>query len=261
MADWEREQKKAGNVKNGEVRGRPDFLPPPTEVPLRHCKHNEEGSIIGEVDCLIDLLAGQPKGNEMVKNKQHFVLATADVDERERRKRDWVDVREAARNIPGVPIVYVKRSVMVLEELSRASERARGGEERGKLKGGILGVGDAGGRKRKRGDETGPAEEGGEDEDDGAAETQRRVVRRPKGPNPLSVRKKKAEPQKRQGQNGEDAGDHSTSNKAQQAIDEIDGMPKAKRKRKHRGKKDEVGEIGTVAGDTTISSILQDVAA
>ena len=83
MAGWEREQTKAG-VKE-PAKGRPEFLPPPTEVPLRYCKHNDEETAISEVDCLIDLVAGQPKGNEQPKNKRHFVLATADPTEAERR--------------------------------------------------------------------------------------------------------------------------------------------------------------------------------
>src|SRR4051794_31810437 len=126
MEDWEREVKKSGKASSGggsarSAGTRPEFLPPPTEVPLRYCKHNDEETPLPEVDCLIDLLAGQPRGNEHLKNKQHFVLATAEPTDEEKRKmgRSFVDVREAARNVPGVPIVYVKRSVMVLEELSQ----------------------------------------------------------------------------------------------------------------------------------------------
>ena len=193
-----RSKRDEGGEGNGQRRGgrdgpRPDFLPPPTEVPLRHCRHkNDEGEdlgIVSEARCLLDLLAGQPHGNEHAKNKQHYILATADADEREQRSKGFIDVRERARMIPGVPIVYVKRSVMILEEMSGVSERAIRKVEREKFGEGLLGLAD---RKRKRG-----ADEDGEDgEDDLYASEQlsgpkARGMSRAKGPNPLSVKKKK----------------------------------------------------------------------
>jgi U3 small nucleolar RNA-associated protein 23 len=264
MGNWEREQKKAGNVgKGGEVKGRPEFLPPPTEVPLRYCKHNDEETAVEEVDCLIDLLAGQPKGNEQVKNKQHFVLATAEPTDAEKRKagRGFVDVREAARNVPGVPIVYVKRSVMVLEELSRASLRVKGEVERERLKEGLVG---GAGRKRKREDEEDGKEEGkkeGKEGGEGGAVSKGRVVKKVKGPNPLSVKKKKPKPQRPKEDDAEDSRrDQAKPNKPQDGDD----VPKAKRRRKHKSKKgDEPGdsEVGTVNSVAAASLALQEVVA
>ena len=254
MGDWEREQKKAGNVgKGGEVKGRPEFLPPPTEVPLRYCKHNDEETAVEEVDCLIDLLAGQPKGNEQVKNKHHFVLATAEPTDAEKRKagRVFVDVREAARNVPGVPIVYVKRSVMVLEELSRVSLRMKGEVERERLREGLVG---GAGRKRKRGDE----EEEGKEEGEGDAASKGRVVK-VKGPNPLSVKKKKPKPQRPKEDDTEDPRhDRAKPNEPQDGDD----VPKAKRRRKHKSKKGDEprdSEVGTVNSVAAASLALQEV--
>ena len=259
MGEWEREQRKAG-VK-GEVRGRPEFLPPPTEVPLRYCKHNDEETAVNEADCLIDLLAGQPRGNEQPKNKQHFVLATADPTDAERRKmgRSFVDVREAARNVPGVPIVYVKRSVMVLEELSKASLRVKGGSEREKLKEGLIG---GAGRKRKRGDPDGEAEEEGSNVFEGgdSAGVKRRVVKKAKGPNPLSVKKKKPKPQPQPQQQHQEVDDAGGGHEISNELPERAEMPKAKRRRKHRSKKgDEHGgaEVGTADGVAVASQALQ----
>ena len=197
MGDFEKEkqrgEKKGGAGADGKGvprrgPGRPEFLPPPTEVPLRHCKHKndagEEVGVVSEARCLLDLLAGQPHGNELAKNKQHYILATADVDERERRTKGFLDVRERARMVPGVPIVYVKRSVMILEEFSGTSEGVRRREEKEKFSEGLVGA-----RKRKRGD--GDAES----DDDSTVEENRgpriRGLKRAKGPNPLSVMKKK----------------------------------------------------------------------
>ncbi|RMD40585.1 hypothetical protein DV735_g4537, partial [Chaetothyriales sp. CBS 134920] len=181
-------------------RRRPEFLPPPTEVPLRYCKHrNDEGEELGVLEehhCLLDLVAGQPKGNEVPKNKQHYILATADAaddDQKEgqqrRRGKPHIDVRQQARLIPGVPIVYVKRSVMILEELSGASERLRRDAEKEKFREGLVND-----RKRKRAD----GEEAGEEDEmlkelmqDEPAVAPKRGIKKAKGPNPLSVRKKK----------------------------------------------------------------------
>ena len=266
--DWEREQRKAGKLgRGGEVKGRPEFLPPPTEVPLRYCKHNDEETALSEVDCLIDLLAGQPRGNELPKNKQHFVLATAEVGDVEKRGagRRGVDVREAARNVPGVPIVYVKRSVMVLEELSQASLRVKRQGEREKLREGLVGGGvGPGSRKRKRGDEEGEVEEAGGNAlgGDSVAGVKRRGVKKTKGPNPLSVKKKKPKPQTRAQNGAGDAGggDHTELTEVQEGAD----MPKARRRRKHKSKTgDEHGgsEVGTVDAEAAAASIaLQRVA-
>ena len=204
---------------NGKGRGRPEFLPPPTELPLRYCKHkNDEGEDLGVVEewrCLLDLLAGQPKGNELAKNKQHYILATADAPEQEQRRKGYIDVKERARTIPGVPIVYVKRSVMILEELSAASESVRRGAEKEKFREGLIGD-----RKRKRGEE--------EDEllkdlmTDEQHDTPRRREHKAKGPNPMSVRKKKVKLPNE---------DHDKSRRA-----EDDTKPKSLRRGK-RGKK------------------------
>jgi len=123
----------------------------------------------------------------------------------------------------------------------------RGGEERDKLKQGLLGVG---GRKRKR-----DGEDVEDDEDDeGQAVHQRRAMMRAKGPNPLSVkRKKKPVKSEHQKEGVKDAGSdgHATANGTQESAD---GMPKAKRRKRRGGKKAE--DISRV---TTASATLQDV--
>lgn len=206
-AYWEKQKEKNGDKRKG---GRPEWCPPPTEMPLRYCKHRDAEGVergpLAEGECLVDLLSGQAKGNEVVRNKQHYVLGTAEqgVGEAEAKGsgrgtgkgRGELELRERARAIPGVPIVYVKRSVMVLEELSGASEAVRRGDEKQKFK---EGLGLANVRKRKRGQE--------DDDDNGDMEVEDEVLRellkeedvqrptargfgRAKGPNPLSVKKK-----------------------------------------------------------------------
>ncbi|KAL2369453.1 hypothetical protein BDBG_04522 [Blastomyces gilchristii SLH14081] len=170
---------------------RPPQLPPPTILPLRYCSHNEDSKPIDEVDCLLSLLSPNA---ELKKNKEHYILATADPEPTNSHTQKWKSIaatapepptnylRKGARQIPGVPIIYVKRSVMVLEPLSNSSEGVREGVERGKLKTGITKVMPG---KRKRADS-----EEGEDEDRSVA-TKEKKQKRVKGPNPLSVKKPK----------------------------------------------------------------------
>ena len=74
--------------------GRPAYLPPPLDVPLRFCKQKDgvcqERGAIPEAECLIDLISGQAKGNEQKKNKNHYIIAAADWDEGIKDQREWL---------------------------------------------------------------------------------------------------------------------------------------------------------------------------
>lgn len=216
--------------------GRPDFLPPPTEVPLRYCKHKDENGqpreVLPEAECLLDLISGHAKGNEQRKNKNHYILAVADWAEgvkdeeekkemhKQRKKRQEagesnVDIRQHARTIPGVPIIYVKKSIMELEQLGPASERAVKGIEKDKYKDGIGGA--TRGTKRSREDES--------DEEKAAREV-KRPVKKVKGANPLATKKK--QPKQRQENDS--------------SLPDTDSVNKQKRKRGRRGKSSKTNE-------------------
>ncbi|OAX79402.1 hypothetical protein ACJ72_06279 [Emergomyces africanus] len=176
---------------------RPPQLPPPTVLPLRYCSHNEDSKAIDEVDCLLSLLSPNP---ELKKNKEHYILATADPEPTNTHTQKWKSIaatvpepptnflRKGARQIPGVPIIYVKRSVMILEPLSNSSEGVREGVERGKLKTGVTRI-VAGKRKREDGEDG----EDGEGQDKSVFPKEKRP-KKVKGPNPLSVKKPKNKP-------------------------------------------------------------------
>ncbi len=199
--------------------------------------------MLPESDCLLDLLNGGVTGNQQPKNKQHYVLATADPllernhasgppgkARRTMSASAGQDIRAYAREIPGVPIIYVKRSVMILEELSAASLGVRRREEKDKFREGIIGPGS---RKRKRDDEDGKSNEG---EDKGEADvaepTKKKKVKKVRGPNPLSVLKKKS---KAKTQNPRPRTEMSvpTSLPEEHVSTAPDQQPKAKRRRKH----------------------------
>lgn len=230
---------------------RPDFLPPPTEVPLRHCSHAElegkEEEVLPEDECLLDLLSGGVTGNQQPKNKEHFVLATADpLPVKETKKGQFGKTRHIAypptgdgirahtREIPGVPIIYVKRSVMILEELSGASLGVRRREEKDKFKDGLIGTES---RKRKRDEEE--DERHNDDKKDGeeadAAAPKKKKTKKVRGPNPLSVLKKKTKPKIQPLQKSHAASARAPLSEVNGASKE-EGQPKAKRKRKHSKK-------------------------
>ena len=234
---------------------RPAHLPPPTELPLRHCSHNEDSSPIDEISCLLSLFSPS-QNQDSKKNKEHYILATADppapekttalpASDAKKRKRDVGGeadeglkrakaLRFGARSIPGVPVVYVKRSVMVLEPMSTQSQDVRESFEKGKLRAGIEGNSSLG--KRKRGADDGKNRKAG--------------VKKAKGPNPLSVKKPKnranesaASGESKQVKRGD--ADETKGSAVEITESQKEGeatAPKSKRKRRHHksAKQDDV---------------------
>ena len=102
------------------------------------------------------------------ENKFRYVVATQDPD-----------LRKHLRMVPGVPLIYMKRSVMVMEPMSSSSAQYASDFENQKLKA-MLNDSEAG--KVHKNEESNDA---------------RPLKKRkgPKEPNPLSVKKKKSEPE------------------------------------------------------------------
>ena len=130
------------------------------------------------MECLESVV--DPKGSGT--NRHRYVVASQDAE-----------VRAKMRSIAGVPLIYISRSVMILEPMAAATKDVKAKEERGKVRAGLKG-GRASGEnsvKRKR-----------EEDDDGAgrsavdekqAPPKKRKAKGPKEPNPLSVKKAKKE--------------------------------------------------------------------
>ena len=173
-------------------------------------------------ECLISVV--DPKGTK--HNKHRYVVASNDLE-----------VRKSLRKVLGVPLVYVSRSVMIMEPMAEATGEAREKEEKSKFRDGIKGrVSGSVGMKRKRGDEADEAEQGKKDAEGGesaeaAPVKKKKVYGLPKGPNPLSVKKKKAEGKKSEEEKKERAPREGEAEEGQ----------KKKRRRKHKG--------ATAAGD------------
>ncbi len=158
----------------------------------RRCNHHTLDEPLTALECLSSVV--DPKGSKT--NKHRYVVASQDRD-----------VRSAMRQIPGVPLVYINRSVMIMEPMAGATEDLREKEERGKFRMGLKARGRSGSTlKRKREDDSGdesneetqqqqpsvgetPAPNGA-----GGLDLTKKMGKRtrgPKEPNPLSVRKSK----------------------------------------------------------------------
>lgn len=127
----------------------------------RKCNHREA---IAPADCIQSIV------DINGENRHRYVVATQDLD-----------LRRKLRQVPGVPLVYMNRSVMVMEPLSDASTKFSEEWENKKLTGGLNDL--------KAGK---IVEKNEEDGGDGAPAKKKRKGP-PKGPNPLSVKKKKKE--------------------------------------------------------------------
>jgi U3 small nucleolar RNA-associated protein 23 len=148
----------------------------------RRCNHHTLEEPLSTLECLKSVV--DPKDSST--NKNRYVIASQDQK-----------VRSAMRKITGVPLIYVNRSVMIMEPMATQTEEFREAEEMGKVRAGLKGRRGAAPEqvlKRKRDDED--DDEEGEAKDDAPAQDtdaapKKRVKKGPKGPNPLSVKKSK----------------------------------------------------------------------
>ncbi|KXH63234.1 hypothetical protein CNYM01_05685 [Colletotrichum nymphaeae SA-01] len=198
----------------------------------RRCGHLPEDypEPLSTMECMKAVV--DPKSN--LVNKHRYCVASQSGD-----------VRRMLREIPGVPQIYIKRSVMILEPMATESVAIRTKEEKSKFRDGLVRPE----RKRKR-------EEDEEEDDDesgkegkaggagGAAQEQKKKDKKRgrKGPNPLAVKKAK------KATSGGDAA-HKEAKEARAAADGGEGEEEgpAKKKRRRRNK-------GQAAGDAADSS-------
>ena len=216
-------------------------------IERRRCNHHVLDEPLSTLECFKSVI--DPKNSHT--NKNRYVVASQDED-----------VRRYCRGIKGVPLVFVKRSVMVMEPMAAGSFNAREGVEREKFRSGLKPRGTRliGKRKRDGGDGGQIAGEGQDPQIITEGDEQarkRRKVRGPKGPNPLSVKKpKKPMVSDQRGgvrSEGESAGASDVGKTRAKikvfAMNAHDGLldeaqdHEAKRKRKRRHKSKELGGL------------------
>ncbi|EMG48871.1 UTP23 rRNA-processing protein UTP23 [Candida maltosa Xu316] len=128
----------------------------------RKCNHREP---IDPSDCILSIV--DIKG----ENKHRYVVATQDLN-----------LRKKLRKVPGVPLIYMNRSVMVMEPISDASRLYNEKVEKLKLTAGLNDTG------------AGVVKNNEEESKEGEGEPVKKKRKGPKEPNPLSVKKKKNTP-------------------------------------------------------------------
>lgn len=126
----------------------------------RRCNHREA---IPPKECVESIV------NINNENKHRYIVASQNYE-----------LRKALRYVPGVPLIFMNRSVMVMEPLSDASARYSETFERRKLTQGL---------NDKKAGKLVPAKEPAAE----SSEPPRKKAKGPKGPNPLSIKKKSKE--------------------------------------------------------------------
>ncbi|KAK5990577.1 rRNA-processing protein utp23 [Cladobotryum mycophilum] len=150
------------------------------EFERRRCGHHpdEYPEPLETIECIKSIVDPKSTG----QNKNRYVVASQSLD-----------VRRMLRGIKGVPLIYIKRSVMILEPMADESAEVRQREERDKFRAELKK--NYGKRKREQKDE---GEEGGEvekkqtgSEESSAAAKKPKKPKGAKGVNPLSAMKRK----------------------------------------------------------------------
>lgn len=149
------ERRRCGHVQR-EKPAENDAAPAETEAaesaaPAQR-KSTENPTPLSAFECLSDVVGPT--------NKHRYCVAT-----------QKPKLRQKFRQIPGVPLIYLNRSVIIMEPMSKATQTMRSDIEQSKL---VRGLNDA----HTDEPETGP-----------------RKPKKVKGPNPLSVKKRQREPE------------------------------------------------------------------
>lgn len=136
------------------------------------------------------------------ENKHRYVVAC-----------DNERLRYSLRKIPGVPLVYMNRAVMVMESLSKASAKISEVKEQGKLTGGL---------NNAKGGATGAEGEKNKEE-----EVKPKKRKGPSEPNPLSMKKKKVDQTPKTGE-GQEEGEKKKARKRKHKKASIDNTEEEK---------------------------------
>ncbi|KAJ4288084.1 hypothetical protein N0V90_012101 [Kalmusia sp. IMI 367209] len=207
----------------------------------RRCNHHELENPLSDKDCLSAVV--DPK--DTLTNKHRYVVASQDPE-----------LRAKFRNVAGVPLIYISKSVMIMEPMASATEDQRDREERNKFRAGLKGqrnLDQTPTQKRKRDDEEGADGDDIEGSSMGDSRPQKKKKKRkgPKEPNPLSMKKAKKAQEVPEGSVTKPRSSDSKPSRpvAADATDDTvpdgEGSGHRKRKRKHKPK----GEDSTVDGE------------
>lgn len=190
----------------------------------RRCSHHTLDRPLSTLECLSSVV--DPKGSST--NKHHYVVASQDED-----------VRRYCRSIKGVPLVYVKRSVMVMEPMTQSSLVVREGIEKEKFRSGIKGTVSGLGKRKREAEENSFGQVKRLPNTEGLTAIQpeqplkKMKVKGTKGPNPLSVKKSKKPKELKAQKRRDELSQASERNRDSQGVDS-DGQNSNKRRKRRR---------------------------
>ncbi|KAM3543889.1 hypothetical protein ARSEF1564_003226 [Beauveria bassiana] len=192
----------------------------------RRCGHHpdEYPKPLSTLECLSSVVDPKQTG----QNKHRYVVASQSQE-----------VRRALRGVRAVPLIYIKRSVMILEPMADDSAEVRLREEKAKFRAELKKKTPGNKRKREE-EEDGDEGEGGDGEEGGAKMTRQEESKKKKKyggikePNPLSVKKTKKNPQQ-----VEEERRRKLKEEAKEAAE------KPKKKRRRRAKRTGEGDGAT----------------
>ncbi|KAH7069277.1 Fcf1-domain-containing protein [Paraphoma chrysanthemicola] len=194
------------------------------EYERRRCNHQDLDEPLSTLECLSEVV--DPKSNGT--NKNRYIIASNDAR-----------VRGHMRSIAGVPLIYISKSVVLMEPMANATEEQREREEKSKFKLGLKGQRKPDQPPKRKREEQDGEQEGGSIADGATGDVQpwkKKRAKGPKQPNPLSMKKPKKE------RAATSADKTSKSAESRQEPSAADGAPSDgaghKRKRKHKSKSD-----------------------
>ncbi|KPM38067.1 hypothetical protein AK830_g8469 [Neonectria ditissima] len=199
----------------------------------RRCGHHPDQypEPLSTQECLQSVV--DPKGTS--QNKHRYVVASQSQE-----------VRRMLRGIKGVPLIYIKRSVMILEPMADESVQVRAREERSKFRAELRGS--LGKRKREDDDEDDEKDEkdnskaaGGDKATQGEDKKKKKKGYGPKQPNPLAVQKAKKEQSQRK-REGPRKGAGSENKESENKEPGQEEPAKRKRRRKAKASSAATGE-------------------
>jgi U3 small nucleolar RNA-associated protein 23 len=197
----------------------------------RRCNHHALEKPLSTLECFQSVV--DPKDNKT--NKHRYLVASQDAE-----------VRTHMRQIAGVPLMYINRSVMIMEPIARASEDVREREEKSKLRAGLVSRQSRSVLGKRTRDEDGvgrtdpqPREPPAQLEHTPGTKKSRK--KGPKGPNPLSVRKPKS-------RDGLEKKQQNTpkNNERDAAPENGDHLLEKRKRRRKSSNKGEGGTLGEV---------------
>ncbi|KAJ4163251.1 hypothetical protein LMH87_004992 [Akanthomyces muscarius] len=203
----------------------------------RRCGHHPDQypKPLSTLECLSSVVDPKQTG----QNKHRYVVASQSQE-----------VRRALRGVRAVPLIYIKRSVMILEPMADDSAEVRLREEKAKFRAELKKRTPSAKRKREEGSDEEEEGGGGGAKLGNAEDKKKKKFGVGKAPNPLSVKKSKKNPQQI-----EEEKRRKQKEEAKAAAEK----PKKKRRRRAKGngdgERDEAtaesgtGDAGGDAGD------------